>query len=142
MDEYPQPTALELVARKGQPDGYAALDGSGKVPVAQMPELSPPGTGVASATFCDRFDRLAPGSVVTHGSLPEVGAPYRISVVGGGDPPIVQSDGALGFRALTYLQHQSFTRDGQYAERSKRLAGIELNGKSEHPAKSFLSVLG
>jgi len=37
---YPLPGALELIARKGQNSGYAGLDGSGKVPVAQLPHIS------------------------------------------------------------------------------------------------------
>lgn len=34
---YPAPDGLEIVARKGQIDGYAGLDGSGKVPQDQLP---------------------------------------------------------------------------------------------------------
>ena len=34
---YPVPAAIELVARKGAPNGYAALDGTGKVPADQLP---------------------------------------------------------------------------------------------------------
>jgi hypothetical protein len=39
---FPPDSSAELVARKGQVNGYAGLDGSGKVPVAQLP---PFGTG-------------------------------------------------------------------------------------------------
>ncbi len=37
---YPLPGAIELIARKGQNSGYAGLDDSGKVPVAQLPHTS------------------------------------------------------------------------------------------------------
>ena len=37
---YPLPGAIELIARKGQNSGYAGLDASGKVPVAQLPHTS------------------------------------------------------------------------------------------------------
>ncbi|MEI6492987.1 MAG: hypothetical protein WCO94_10600 [Verrucomicrobiota bacterium] len=37
---YPLPGTIELIARKGQNSGYAGLDGSGKVPVAQLPHTS------------------------------------------------------------------------------------------------------
>lgn len=33
---YPAPESIELLARKGQPDGYAGLDPAGKVPAAQL----------------------------------------------------------------------------------------------------------
>jgi len=38
---YPLPGALELIARKGQNSGYAGLDDSGKVPIAQLPQTGP-----------------------------------------------------------------------------------------------------
>ncbi|MFZ4778878.1 MAG: hypothetical protein ACOYM3_26220, partial [Terrimicrobiaceae bacterium] len=38
---YPLPGAIELLARKGQISGYAGLDESGKVPVAQLPQTGP-----------------------------------------------------------------------------------------------------
>ena len=38
---YPLPGAIELIARKGQNSGYAGLDDSGKVPVAQLPQTGP-----------------------------------------------------------------------------------------------------
>jgi len=38
---YPLPAAIELIARKGQNSGYAGLDASGKVPVAQLPQTGP-----------------------------------------------------------------------------------------------------
>ena len=38
---YPLPGAIELIARKGQNSGYAGLDASGKVPVAQLPQTGP-----------------------------------------------------------------------------------------------------
>ena len=38
---YPLPGAIELLARKGQNSGYAGLDDSGKVPVAQLPQTGP-----------------------------------------------------------------------------------------------------
>jgi hypothetical protein len=34
---YPIPAALELIARKGEANGYAGLDSTGKVPAAQLP---------------------------------------------------------------------------------------------------------
>jgi hypothetical protein len=37
---YPLPNAIELKANKGVANGYAALDASGKVPLAQLPDLS------------------------------------------------------------------------------------------------------
>ena len=36
---YPTPGEIELVARKGQPGGYAGLEGSGKVPPSQLPHI-------------------------------------------------------------------------------------------------------
>ncbi|MEI6073580.1 MAG: hypothetical protein WCS31_17475 [Verrucomicrobiae bacterium] len=37
---YPLPGAIELIARKGQNNGYASLDETGKVPVSQLPPVS------------------------------------------------------------------------------------------------------
>ena len=39
MPDYPLASAIERIANKGVPDGYASLDGSGKVPVAQLPTV-------------------------------------------------------------------------------------------------------
>jgi hypothetical protein len=36
MDPYPLPSAIELKAEKGQPNGYASLDAGGKVPASQL----------------------------------------------------------------------------------------------------------
>jgi hypothetical protein len=44
---YPLPAAIELIVRKGVASGYAGLDGSGKVPVAQLP--APPDTVIHQA---------------------------------------------------------------------------------------------
>jgi len=38
--EYPLPGEMELISRKGQPAGYAALDQDGKVPASQLPGVS------------------------------------------------------------------------------------------------------
>lgn len=39
---YPQPTAIELVARKGATNGYASLGSDGKVPSSQLPPIPAP----------------------------------------------------------------------------------------------------
>ncbi len=51
---YPLPQAIELIANKGQPNGYAGLDANGKVPVGEMPAslaplASPAFTGTPTA---------------------------------------------------------------------------------------------
>ena len=40
MPDYPLASAIERIANKGVPNGYASLDGSGKVPVAQLPTVN------------------------------------------------------------------------------------------------------
>jgi hypothetical protein len=60
---YPAPGALELIARKGQPDGYAPLDEDGKVPLENLPE----GFGLDSSDS-DSGVGVSPASVWRDGS--------------------------------------------------------------------------
>jgi Phage tail fibre repeat len=47
---------------KGQPNGYASLDGSGKVPTAQLPTATPTSPGAMSAADKSKLDGIQPGA--------------------------------------------------------------------------------
>jgi len=71
-------TTYQLVAAKGQPNGYAALDGSGLVPVSQLPTAAL--DGITQAAADARYDAInaaaavATAAATTYVPLSEVGA--------------------------------------------------------------------
>ncbi|MFH1067004.1 MAG: hypothetical protein V1746_03810 [bacterium] len=78
---YPMPEELELQTNKGQPDGYASLDASGKIPNEQLPPLAITSVQVVA----DQAARLALANVQEGDAVKQTdnGRAYLFS---GGDP--------------------------------------------------------
>jgi Phage tail fibre repeat len=57
---------------KGQPNGYASLDGSGKVPATQLPTATPTTQGAMSAADKAKLDGIAPGAEVNQNAFSNI----------------------------------------------------------------------
>jgi hypothetical protein len=57
---------------KGQPNGYASLDGSGKVPTTQLPTATPTTPGAMSASDKSKLDGIAPGAEVNQNAFANI----------------------------------------------------------------------
>ena len=64
-----QGSLAEYVANKGQPNGYAALDGTGKVPSAQLPSGVGTGTVTSAGLTMPAQFAVAGGPVTGSGTL-------------------------------------------------------------------------
>lgn len=75
--------AVEVLARRGQPLGYASLDAAGLVPVAQLPALPGPGLGAGAGIVPDPGPVAGTSRVLTAGgwAIPPGGTVARFSHV-------------------------------------------------------------
>ena len=89
---YPVPSAIELVANKGVANGYAALDGTGKIPLTQLPDLTD------TDTETDPIVGAVTGIVKANGagtiSAAVVGTDYQAPLTAGTDYLAPTGDGS------------------------------------------------
>src|SRR5690349_19835954 len=77
-------TGYEIQSQKGQPNGYAGLDGAGKVPSAQLPEIAgtpgPQGIQGAKGDTGDAGPQGDPGTPASLSNVYPVGCIYTTTV--------------------------------------------------------------
>jgi hypothetical protein len=92
MDPYPLPSAIELKAEKGEPNGYASLDAGGKVPASQLAlvasqisDSTAAGRAMLTAANAQAQAGLLAGHVVLNTNPPT--SPTNFSMFPGNVPP-------------------------------------------------------
>lgn len=121
---YPSPGAIEMITRKGLPNGYAGLNPSGKVPTAQLPPLvQPPSAPLGQLhALDDGFQWKG----VSQGQYATLLYPWQYS-----DNPLPPN-----FRALAvYRLAEAFASEGG------SLADLILQMESHHGAEFWPLVL-
>jgi hypothetical protein len=121
---YPSPGAIELIARKGVPNGYAGLNPSGKVPPSQLPPLlAPPPVSLGQL---HALDGAFQWQGISQGQLAPLNYPWQYGIY-----PLPPNFRTL---AIYYLAEA-------YASEGASLADLILQMESHHGGSGFWSMV-